>query len=497
MSSGPAANNQWKLSAGHNGDWFFVEDTDSLKVDVWYHVAVTYDVVSGEMVLYKDGVEIDRDTTIDQVADATMFIGAFSAGFEWEGYIDDVRVFDRALPGSEIQNLYVNGGTTILASETAIDDIWQCDVTPFSTSEIGPSELSAEVTIVPVGTAILSLSPATSLTRCGGIDTLWLSLVNPSEDTVAHAYLRVAYDGLALMPVEVFRGNALLNPPPGATYDWSANLSGQDTIVIQLDVTAGRLEGPEPFFGLVFSGLAETASTNVSLDSAGLNNRQAAVIGANVGPASAIQVDCTEPTISLEFQFPDTDTIFTPSLTFTFHMTDDVALDQGWYQQEQCTGTWAVMLPMLVGNDTWIGWATDSLVPGLNTFYFSVTDKAGNRTLQDCSVTGSVVFAGCCVGETGDVNGDGNTTLTDLTLLVNQLFVTFVPVACPAAGNTSGDADCDLTLTDLTRLVNKLFVTFVPTAQCTDFNQGACDSPPGTPATTTPVGEPILDSRHQ
>lgn len=72
----------------------------------------------------------------------------------------------------------------------------------------------------------------------------------------------------------------------------------------------------------------------------------------------------------------------------------------------------------------------------------------------------------CCNGSTGDVNADGNTNLTDVTLLVNSVFVTFVPLACPAAGNVSGDAGCDITLTDLTQLVNHIFVTFEPTSAC-------------------------------
>lgn len=88
---------------------------------------------------------------------------------------------------------------------------------------------------------------------------------------------------------------------------------------------------------------------------------------------------------------------------------------------------------------------------------------------------GSISVTGCCSGPTGDVNMDNNSNLTDLTLLVNALFVTFVPVACPAEANTSGDANCDLTLTDLTRLVNNLFVTFDPVANCSDFSESACN----------------------
>jgi choice-of-anchor B domain-containing protein len=74
----------------------------------------------------------------------------------------------------------------------------------------------------------------------------------------------------------------------------------------------------------------------------------------------------------------------------------------------------------------------------------------------------------CCVGLTGNANGDplDEVTLTDLTVLVNYLFVTFQPLPCPEEANTSGDPQGDLTLTDLTVLVNNLFVTFQPLPAC-------------------------------
>lgn len=88
----------------------------------------------------------------------------------------------------------------------------------------------------------------------------------------------------------------------------------------------------------------------------------------------------------------------------------------------------------------------------------------------------TVASASCCVGATGNVNNDpqGDINLTDLTELVNHLFVTFAPLGCPAAANTTGDAACDLNLSDLTKLVNKLFVTFEPTANCVDFDNTLC-----------------------
>lgn len=74
----------------------------------------------------------------------------------------------------------------------------------------------------------------------------------------------------------------------------------------------------------------------------------------------------------------------------------------------------------------------------------------------------------CCVGLTGNVNGDAldQVNLTDITILVNHLFVTFAPLACPEEANTSGDPGGLVNLTDLTALINSLFVTFDPLPAC-------------------------------
>lgn len=80
----------------------------------------------------------------------------------------------------------------------------------------------------------------------------------------------------------------------------------------------------------------------------------------------------------------------------------------------------------------------------------------------------------CGSGFTGDVNLDGNRSLTDLTLLANHLFVTFVPLPCPPMGNATGDAACALNLTDLTAMVNHLFVTFDPISDVSSFDNCLC-----------------------
>ncbi|MEE8577777.1 MAG: hypothetical protein V3T31_11030, partial [candidate division Zixibacteria bacterium] len=75
---------------------------------------------------------------------------------------------------------------------------------------------------------------------------------------------------------------------------------------------------------------------------------------------------------------------------------------------------------------------------------------------------------GCCVGSTGNINCDpaDGVDISDLTTLVNHLFVTFEDLCCPEEANVNGDPAGGIDISDLTRLVNHLFVTFESLAPC-------------------------------
>ncbi len=102
---------EFKLTAGHNTTWYIVQDSVPLDVDVWYHVAVTFDpaVDSGTMVLYKNGVEVDRATDVPtQNPSNATYIGRYLTGYYFKGSIDEVMVFSRALTEEEFGTLYEN-----------------------------------------------------------------------------------------------------------------------------------------------------------------------------------------------------------------------------------------------------------------------------------------------------------------------------------------------------------------------------------------------------
>ncbi|MGH1517898.1 LamG-like jellyroll fold domain-containing protein [Chryseobacterium sp. JK1] len=97
-------NSSGKLAAGHNGDWYAVEDSVPFPVNTWHHVAVTYDAATATLKLYKDGTLVDSSNDIDPVEMGSMVrLGAFnSADNVFKGMMDEVRIWNRALSPGEI-----------------------------------------------------------------------------------------------------------------------------------------------------------------------------------------------------------------------------------------------------------------------------------------------------------------------------------------------------------------------------------------------------------
>ena len=64
---------------------------------------------SGEIILYKNGLEISRETKDNSflINDLSLVIGADIKGTQlFDGLIDDVLIYNRALSASEISDIY-------------------------------------------------------------------------------------------------------------------------------------------------------------------------------------------------------------------------------------------------------------------------------------------------------------------------------------------------------------------------------------------------------
>ena len=132
------------MAAGHNGNYSIVRDPNPLDLDVWVFGVVTFDYATGDMVLYRDGVEVDRATAAAaycEVTDDHLYIGAFAASSQWHGAMDEVRIYDYALSAGQVLSLY-HSADTIYHDETTVLDEWRAEVTPFSGLEVGPTVTS-------------------------------------------------------------------------------------------------------------------------------------------------------------------------------------------------------------------------------------------------------------------------------------------------------------------------------------------------------------------
>ena len=72
----------------------------------------------------------------------------------------------------------------------------------------------------------------------------------------------------------------------------------------------------------------------------------------------------------------------------------------------------------------------------------------------------------CCTGLTGNVDCDpaNGVDISDLSALVDNLYVTFAPLCCPKEANTDGEGSIDIS--DLSALVDYLYVSFTPVKNC-------------------------------
>ena len=78
----------------------------------------------------------------------------------------------------------------------------------------------------------------------------------------------------------------------------------------------------------------------------------------------------------------------------------------------------------------------------------------------------------CCGRYTGGYTGnidcsmDGDITLTDITRLIDYVYLSHTPLCCMRNGNVDGSTDGVITLPDITRLIDKVYITHSATAAC-------------------------------
>lgn len=110
-----------------SGEKMFRYGATPLETDTWYHVTGVYDADEQEMHVYLDG-ERDDGALVGQVdseqlnseQDVTIGRRAGATEYEFDGYLDDVRIYDRALSKTEIHA----DVETPVSSDRARSTVW-------------------------------------------------------------------------------------------------------------------------------------------------------------------------------------------------------------------------------------------------------------------------------------------------------------------------------------------------------------------------------------
>jgi prepilin-type N-terminal cleavage/methylation domain-containing protein len=95
-------------------------------INQWHHIAVSYDFDNDEYALYIDGIQVKySNSSYDDIGDSasTMQIGCMK-DFDWpgndmgaffNGLIDEVRIYEKALETAQVEKLYYAGLDNLLA----------------------------------------------------------------------------------------------------------------------------------------------------------------------------------------------------------------------------------------------------------------------------------------------------------------------------------------------------------------------------------------------
>ncbi len=95
--------NAGRLAAGHStGGFGQIVDSETLVAGTWYHVAVTYNSVTGDMQLFKNGALVQTASSVPAYTEPFLEIGRYSSANYFNGTIDEVRLWNTVRTASEI-----------------------------------------------------------------------------------------------------------------------------------------------------------------------------------------------------------------------------------------------------------------------------------------------------------------------------------------------------------------------------------------------------------
>lgn len=137
----------------------YADSTDySIKINQWQHVAVTFK--NNFIHFYVNGQDVTLNSTLENMTEDTqnpLYIGDEADGSRtFDGYIDEVKIFNDSLSQEQIKAIYQNNTNTIVSQELAINQQWQCCITPNDGAIDGETKCSNNLTTNQAPTSTIS-----------------------------------------------------------------------------------------------------------------------------------------------------------------------------------------------------------------------------------------------------------------------------------------------------------------------------------------------------
>ena len=198
-----------KVGGPYFGQWSDLDGPTSIATDNWHHVALTADFTSSEWKIYIDSELARVDTSSTSMSSVNAIPLNYNATFEigkkagssyngdaWNGELDDIGFWNRALAPDEITSLFGGQFTAGCTDSTA------CNFDPDATLDDGSCDFSC----YPSTPDLPDFLPATDL-------LVWIPVEGEASNVIDNQYSAFMSNGAGLGPDRFGNPNSAVDLP--------------------------------------------------------------------------------------------------------------------------------------------------------------------------------------------------------------------------------------------------------------------------------------------
>jgi hypothetical protein len=245
----------------------------------WNHVAITYDGTStaNNPVIYVGGASqsITEDKspsgTLRELSGSNLLIGNDPTRVRsHDGYIDEIKFFNRTLSLAQIQALASNRTNLIVSDETAIGEVWSVNVTPNNGTEDGVPFVTESVTIREYSEPNVTGIVPTSGTTFNSTETIEVGATIVDETFVNLTLINITLPNTTVVEINLtsqasdFYNTSYFIPELEGTYNVLFFANDSDNIVNSTETTFFVSDNALPVIEYV--NLTSTNGTNLSIE---------------------------------------------------------------------------------------------------------------------------------------------------------------------------------------------------------------------------------------